>query len=196
MRSASPRATSSSSERGCRHQTRRSSDEIHYDRKPSAPTDDDSDDHPDASAESARLKVTYMRRRHGEREPRNRPTGDIRPLQPTLQQPRRGYSQIEWSEPEAMSTALPPRPTYVPLIPEDREEFERQNWMYIHNGRWGDWPGQYGMIHTFIPDVEESQSDIANDATVYKAPLDRSREPHESDEKQSESADDEPYKEP
>ena len=148
MRSASSSATRNS-KRGHRHQSRSSSDDIDDDRKPPAPTDVDSDDNTDVNTESGRLRVTYMRRRHGEREPRNRLTGDIRPLQPTLQQPRRGYSQIEWSEPEAMSTALPPRPTYVPPRPKDREEFERQNWMYIHNGRWGEWSGQYGMVHTF-----------------------------------------------
>ena len=88
-----------------------------------------------------------MSRRHGDREPRNHPTGDTRPLQPTLEQPRRGYSRIDWSKTEKISTALPPRPTYVPPLPEDSEEFERQNWMYIHDGRWGDWSGQHSMIH-------------------------------------------------
>ena len=68
--------------------------------------------------------------------------------------------------------------------------------MYIHDGRWGEWKGEYGMSHTFVPEVAESQSDIDNDAAVYKTPSESYTEPHASDEDQSESVDDEPYKEP
>ena len=142
MRSTSSSVTSSS-ERGRRHQPRRSSDDSDDDddRKPHASTDDDSDDDIDANTESGRPKVTSMRCRHGEREPKNRETGGTRPLQPTLQQPRRIYPRIGLSKPEAMSVALPPRPLYVTPLPEDRNEFERQNWMYIHDGRWGSGKG-------------------------------------------------------
>ena len=52
------------------------------------------------------------------------------------------------------------------------------------------------MIYTFVPDAAESQSDIGNDVSVYKAPLESYKEPRENNEEQSESAVDEPYKEP
>ena len=95
MRSASTSATSSSSERGHRHQTRRSSDDSDDDRKPHASTEDDSDDNIDVHTISGKLKVTYMRRKKGEREPKNRETGGTRPLQPTLQQPRMVYVRLD-----------------------------------------------------------------------------------------------------
>ena len=53
-----------------------------------------------------------------------------------------------------------------------------------------------GYDSYFVPDVAASQSDIDNDAAVYKTPSESYREPHASDEEQSESVDDEPYKEP
>ena len=52
------------------------------------------------------------------------------------------------------------------------------------------------MTHTFIPDVAESQCDIENNAPVYKTPFKSYREPPESELDDSESEDDEPYKEP
>ena len=46
------------------------------------------------------------------------------------------------------------------------------------------------------PETTEGQSDFDNDASVFKAPLESYREPRKSDKKQSESEDEEPYKEP
>ena len=52
--------------------------------------------------------------------------------------------------------------------------------MYLTNGRWGNWSGR-GKTHTFIPDVAESQSDIDNNAPVYKTPFMSYKEPTESE---------------
>ena len=104
LRSATSSGTSSSNERGRKHQSRESSDDSDDDdRKPHAPSDNDLDDYIAVNTEEGKLKVTYMRRRYGKREERNRPTGDTRPLHPTLQQPRSGYSRIDWSKPATSS---------------------------------------------------------------------------------------------
>ena len=71
-----------------------------------------------------------MRRGKGEWESENRET-KIRPLQPSLQPPRLVYPRIDWSKPKTATT----RPIYVPPLPEEREEFERINYMYINDGR-------------------------------------------------------------
>ena len=80
------------------------------DRKPHALTVDDSNDTPDTNTEVARIKVTYRRREPGEREPKNHPTGNIRPPQPSLQQPRRVYPRIDWSQDNALAMTSTPRP--------------------------------------------------------------------------------------
>ena len=54
---------------------------------------------------------------------------------------------------------------------------------------WGEWTGKWLGNYGLAPKVHESQSDIDNDAEVYK-------EPSESCIKPTESADKEPYKEP
>ena len=139
------------------------------------------------------MKETYMRRRKGEHQSRNIETR-IRPLQPSLQPPRIIYPRIDWSNPNI--NAVITRPMYVPPLPEDREQFEMDNWMWLHDRRWGEWTGEWGTSRTFVPAEAESQSDIDNDAPVYKTPFRSYREPSESELDESESEDEEPHKEP
>ena len=119
-----PIGDTSSSERGRMHQKRSSSHDSVDDRKTHALA---VYDNPDTSTECARLKVTYGRRQPNECEPKHRPTGNICPQQPSLQQPRRVYPRIDWSQASALAMTTTPRSIYVEPLPEDREEFEIAN---------------------------------------------------------------------
>ena len=79
------------------------------------------DENIDVDTEEGRMKETYIRRRKGEREPRNIETR-IRPLQPLLQPPRIIYPRIDWDNPQ--TDLVYTKPMYIPPLPEDREEFE------------------------------------------------------------------------
>ena len=76
------------------------------------------------------------RRRPGERELPNVLTGNTRMPQPSLQPPQpRCIRNIDWSKSSEELLKVPTRTIYVPLLPEDREEFEMANSEYIHDGR-------------------------------------------------------------
>ena len=159
----------------CKPAAPRESDD---DSKPHASSDDDdSDGAPDGGTDQAVLKEMFKRRRPGETKFPNALTGDTRKPQQSLQPPRRQYPRIDWSNSPEELKKVKPCPIYVPPLPEYRDEFELTNSDCLHDGRWGQWTGQWGVNYAFEPDVYVSKSDIDNDAEVYKAPSESYEEP-------------------
>ena len=115
-------------------------------------------------------------------------------LRQSLRQSPPRCTQLDWSregkspDSNASTLTLPSTssPIYVPPLPEDRGA---DDWTNTHDGRRGEWRSTDYQGWFFEPTVTESQSDVDDDATVFKTPQESYKEP-------TESADEEPYKEP